>query len=169
MSVRALATHLPPLSVRALALAAGWSVFAEGAVGALAFGVPVVALAVGTRWALGHPVWPRLYLWGLVRFAAAFLSGLLLGGVDVGWRALSPRLPLSPDWLMYDVRLSEDSARTLLIIAMSMMPGTLSADIEGTRLRVHVLVTAGGDPRKQIEVLEQHIASAFGQVFEREG
>lgn len=157
------------LTIRALLVGLAWWVLVEGDASALAFGAPMAALALVARSALAPTAPPRVRPWGLARFAAVFLVGLVRGGVDVAWRALAPRLPVSPGWMVYDIRLSGDAPRRLFMTVISVMPGTLSVDVEGTELRLHALVTTGDDLRRQVETLEEGVAHVFGQAVRRGG
>lgn len=145
--------------VRAVLLALVWWALTEGAGGWL-FGVVVVGLATfASLWlaAPGH----RPSLRGTLRFVPYFLAQSLRGGIDVAYRALHPRLPIAPAWRFYELRLPIGPARVFLMNALTLMPGTLSVEIEGDNLRIHVL-----DGRAPIEPalrrLETHVAQAFG-------
>ena len=45
---------------------------------------------------------------------------------------------------------------------LSLMPGTLSVDLDGHDLAVHVLVDGGETLRRKLEALEVRVADAFG-------
>jgi multicomponent Na+:H+ antiporter subunit E len=147
------------MAVRALLFAVLWWVLAGGA--AWGFGAPVVAAAVGVSLAL-QPV-RRVWLrpWGLLRFAGYFLMRSPRAGLDVARRAFAPGLPLAPALLDFRLRLPEGPARTLLVNTMSLLPGTLSAGIEGNRLRLHVLDTQL-PVEQELREVETHIAAMFG-------
>ncbi|MFO7576367.1 MAG: Na+/H+ antiporter subunit E [Pelovirga sp.] len=104
-----------------------------------------------------HSSW-RLSLPGLVRFIPYFLLQSLRGGLDVARRAFSPRLPLHPALLEYPLSLPPGSARIFLLNSVSLLPGTLSADLQDDCLLVHVL-DQQLDP--QLEQLEEHVAALF--------
>lgn len=153
-------------AAKALLLAALYCLLAEGASEAFAFGVPVVALAFAIHSALSVRPFPRMRVLGLARLVVVYLLGLLRGGFDVAWRALARRPPLTPDWLEHQLRLSGGAARRLFMMAISVMPGTISVEIEGTSLHLHVLLKANEDElRGQLDALELSVASAFGEVL----
>lgn len=68
-----------------------------------------------------------------------FLWRSLNGGVDVARRALQPRLPISPGLFDHRWRLPPGLPRVFMANTVSLLPGTLSAELEDDRLRVHVL------------------------------
>ena len=85
----------------------------------------------------------------------------LRGGVDVALRALHPRLPLAPALLAYDLRLAPGLARIFMVNVVSLLPGTLSADLSGSGLSVHVL-DRNLPVQHQLQALEQQVAMLFG-------
>jgi multicomponent Na+:H+ antiporter subunit E len=147
--------------IRAAFLALLWWALTEGSPAAWAFGVPVIALAVGASMVL-HPRrdW-SLRPFGLARFIGFFLWQSLRGGIDVAGRALHPRLPIAPAMVDYRLRLPEGPARVFLADVVSLLPGTLSAALSDGRLRLHVL-----DERmpvtRALGTVEERVAALFG-------
>jgi multicomponent Na+:H+ antiporter subunit E len=159
------ATGWRAMALRAALLGAGWWILAAGE-GAPWFGVPIVLAALAASAALpasGPARWRPL---GLLRFALAFVAGSVRGGIDVAGRALAPRLRIAPAFLEQPLRLPAGPARNLFTGTVSLMPGTLSIDVHGQRLRLHVL--AGGDPAlaRQLQELEQQVARTLGERLE---
>ncbi|WP_437649105.1 Na+/H+ antiporter subunit E [Sorangium sp. So ce362] len=154
------------VSVRTLVLIGGWWALTEGDRAGLAFGVPMVLLALFTSVCLPSPRAPRWSPLGLLRFMRFFLAGSLRGGLDVAHRALAPRLPISPVIIRFAPRLPAGPGRHLFIGAMNVMPGTLSVDIEVDHLDIHVLVDGGDELVRQLRALEEHIARALGERLE---
>ena len=122
-------------------------------------GAPVVvfaalasgALLPGISWSLP----------GIVRFVPFFLWRSLYGGVDVARRALHPRLPISPGLLDYRWRLPPGLPRVFMANTVSMLPGTLSAELDKEHLRVHVLDQTGAFA-SELAVIEARVARLFG-------
>jgi multicomponent Na+:H+ antiporter subunit E len=130
------------------------------------FGVPAIAVAVAVGLALSskeihHPVSPL----GALRFIPFFLRDSLSGGVDVALRALRPNMPLVPDLLEYDLRVPEGAPRILVENTLSLLPGTLTADVRGRRLYVHTLVEASY-VLDELRELEERVADVFGLELE---
>jgi multicomponent Na+:H+ antiporter subunit E len=110
----------------------------------------------GSTLAIGDP-----YPWRPLRLAAFFLYFLrvsLLGGIDVAGRALKPRLPIQPHFERYDLRVPEGQPRTLMLSLVSLVPGTLSANLEGDTLIAHVLAE---NASKTLRDLEEWVAWLF--------
>jgi multicomponent Na+:H+ antiporter subunit E len=157
---------LRSLVARTLLLAGGWWALTEGDPAGLGFGVPVVLLAVCSTLLVPSARARRWSTVGLLRFVVAFLGGSLRGGLDVARRVLSPRLPLDPAIVRYALRVPAGPARQLFIGTINLMPGTLSADLVGDELEVHVLVDTGAELVRQLEEIEAHIARALGEPLE---
>lgn len=99
--------------------------------------------------------------WQALTFAAYFLRESLRGGLDVARRALHPRLPVQPHFVDHALRLPAGPPRTLMVGLVSLLPGSLCADIDLSRnvLRVHLLAERAGDG---LDELESRIAALFG-------
>ncbi len=101
---------------------------------------------------------------GLLRFIPYFLLQSLCGGIDVARRAYSPRLPLDPALIHYPLQLPPGGARIFLLNTVSLLPGTLSADLIDDTLAVHLL-DQQRDP--QLQQLEQRVAGLFSLRLEK--
>ena len=96
----------------------------------------------------------------LPSFALFFLFESFRGGIDVAWRSLHPRMPVRPRFFVRPMTLPDGPPSTLLISVISLLPGTLSAELRPTtnELVVHTL-TEGGEAA--VNRLEQRIAWLF--------
>jgi multicomponent Na+:H+ antiporter subunit E len=82
-------------------------------------------------------------------------------------RALSSRQMLDPGLVSYTTLLPQGSARIFFVNAISLLPGTLSADLEGNCVTIHTI------DRKlptwaNIQGLEYHVAALMGVTVEIE-
>lgn len=153
-SIRTAAFHFVLLGL-------SWWVLAQGDTGSWVIGVPAVLLAtmVSLRFSADSSWGWRLD--GFLRFLPLFASSSLKGGVDVASRAFRPALPLTPTMVDYSLQLREGTARVFFANIVSLLPGTLSADIRGDTLIVHVL--DGNLPTfEQLRRLELAVARLFG-------
>lgn len=94
-------------------------------------------------------------------FALFFLRESLRGGSDVAWRALHPALPIGPCFATFRLDLPRGQPRTLMVSVLSLMPGTLSAELldGGRTLVVHALTPAALD---SVDALHRRIRRLFG-------
>ena len=75
-------------------------------------------------------------------------------------RALTPAMPLNPTVLRHELSLPPGPARVFLTNALSLMPGTVGADLRGDALVVHLLVGASGS-QDRVRELERRVARVF--------
>ena len=122
-------TSVARLIVRALGFAALWAILSGGE--GWSIGVPAIVIATAAS-PLVTPA-SRWSLAGLARFIPYFLWNSLRGGVDVAARALNPGLPIDPGVFRYEMTLDSTVARGLMADTVTLLPGTLSADLP-TRL-----------------------------------
>jgi multicomponent Na+:H+ antiporter subunit E len=142
------------LAVIAIAL---WLVMTEGAeVGPEAIVLLAAAVAAGMYYGPTHIY--RWRPWQLVRFLLHFLHRSLLGGIDVALRAIRPRMPAQSILVRRPVRVPKGQPRTLLVSAISLMPGTLTADVEGDELVLHLLAP---EMEREVDALEARVAALF--------
>jgi multicomponent Na+:H+ antiporter subunit E len=123
---------------RFLALALAWLALTGADSGAWLVGMLAAAASTGLSL---HLLPPRqgLRLWAVCRMAPGFLWRSVLGGTDVAWRALHPRLPLRPGWRLLHTALPAGGQRVTLGGEISLLPGTLVAGTRGDDLLVHCL------------------------------
>ena len=121
-------------------------------------GGPAVLIASGLSLILAPPSQYRISLVGVFRFIPFFLRQSLHGGIDVMRRALSSRQLLDPGLVSYTTFLPEGSARILFANTISLLPGTLSAELHGNSVTIHTL-DRGLPIWANIQGLEYHIAA----------
>ena len=100
-------------------------------------------------------------VWGGVAVAGYFVAESFRGAADVAWRALRRDLPIDPHLVRYDVTLPPGPARTLLAGVVSLLPGTLTADVDGdgATLTVHAITP---HPEGALRALEARIGAWLG-------
>lgn len=125
-------------------------------------GLPSVALATHASLALSPPRRRRPRVLALLAFIPYFVAQSLRGGFDVALRVLAPRPRIAPGFIDYHTRLTDPAARVLFLDTVSLLPGTLGADMHGQRLRVHAIDT-GVDVRPELIALEQRVAALFAR------
>jgi multicomponent Na+:H+ antiporter subunit E len=60
------------------------------------------------------------------------------------------------------MRLTQPSARRLFVNSLSLLPGTLAADIDGECLRIHAL-DRGVDLKDELVRLERMVSAVYGE------
>lgn len=145
---------------RTAILAFTWWVLAQGAYESWQVGLPAILIAILIDYRLSPPKGNRLSLGGFFVYALYFLKLSITGGIDVAWRTYHPRLPLNPAMIEYPLRLTSLSARNLFVCTVSLLPGTLSAEIGDNKLFVHVL-DVGRPFKQELKVIEDRTAAIF--------
>jgi multicomponent Na+:H+ antiporter subunit E len=116
-----------------------WVVLTGGRIESWLLGAPTVLIAAWISNKSCRLSRGRISISGGVRFMGFFLKASLISGFDVVRRAIHPGLLLHPDLIDYRLSLSTEAARIFMADAVSLLPGTLSADLAETNLTVHVL------------------------------
>lgn len=148
------------LVIRFVILALLWGVLTEFRLDGLVFGLPAVLAA--TALSLMLPLAPgwRLSPVAALHFAGWFALASVRGAVDVAWRAFQPRMTLRPGFRPYETALPEGAPRVMFLNTITLLPGTLSAQIAGTEVIVHMLDTRA-DLEADLADLEARIAALF--------
>lgn len=143
---------------RVLLFALIWWLLTEGQNDTWSMGVWLVLIGAILSVSMAPPVdWS---LFGVLRFIPFFVRYSLVGGVDVARRAFSRRMALQPAIIEYPLSLSLPQSRLFMVGVISLLPGTLSAEVQDEKLWVHVL-DQGNDIQADLQVLERRVASLF--------
>ncbi|BDY07033.1 Na+/H+ antiporter subunit E [Ferrimonas sp. YFM] len=144
---------------RAAAFALLWWVVSDGSMSSWWIGAPVVLLATLVSLKLVTPF--SFSPVGFLRFIPHFIWYSLRGGMDVAWRVFHPLCPIAPTLIDFPLRLPSGMARVFLANTVSLLPGTLSAELESRVLRVHVL-DGNKAVTPELMELERVVARVFG-------
>lgn len=103
------------------------------------FGVPAIFAATWTSLVIASSTTFKISLAGTLRFIPFFLRQSLHSGLDVLRRTVSPHLPINPGLIIYKTYLPEGTARLFFVNTISLLPGTLSADIQDDNVTIHII------------------------------
>ncbi len=146
-----------------LVLALIWGGLTGFRVDALVFGVPAVLAGASLVFLMPlSPGW-RLSPGGALAFALWFVRLSVRGAVDVASRVFSPRMGLRPGFRSYVLSLPAGAPRVMFLNTVTLLPGTLAAEIDGDRVSVHMLDTSA-DLQADLGALEQRIAALFALI-----
>jgi len=129
-------------------------------------GAPAVLAAAWTATRFPASLQHGLRWSGLVPFAFHFLRESVIGGWDVARRVLAPEMRIAPGHVAYRTSLAPGPARHLMLSTISLLPGTLSAGIEGDCIDVHA-IDINDDPKADLRRLEQRVAGLFTVLGDR--
>ncbi|MFP4145426.1 MAG: Na+/H+ antiporter subunit E [Phycisphaeraceae bacterium] len=105
----------------------------------IGFGLGFVVLTIYARAAGDGAYVGRFFR--LIRFGLWFLGVLVRANLQVAWEVVTPGLHMTPRVIRYDVRGMTPGQITALATAISLTPGTLTADIDesGGYLYIHCM------------------------------
>lgn len=155
-------TEWSTVASRGLLFSLLWWILTNGDSHSWWFGAPTVSIAVLVSVAIFPPapvVWRELLL-----FTPFFLWRALQGGLEVAGRAFHPAMPIAPAFIDYPLRLPPGLPQVILTTIVSLLPGTLSATLDGQILKIHVL-DSRGDVISGLMVLEERVARICGALL----
>lgn len=153
--------RIGPASRRLVFFSAVWWLLVGGSPSGWLFGLAAIPGATAASLRLGPTTPFRLRPIPFIRFAASFLLASLRSGWDVARRAIHPRLPLAPAFVEYPVGLQDSTSRVLLAATVTMLPGTITAEIRADRLVIHAL-----DVTRPLESSVRRMEARIGALFE---
>lgn len=86
---------------------------------------------------------------------------ILKSNIDVCKRILHPALPISPRWIMIKSSQRSELGKVIYANSITLTPGTISIDVEGSAIEVHALSEIGveglatGEMDERISKVEQ--------------
>ena len=95
-----------------------------------------------------------------ITFAAWMAGRILLASVQLAAIALSRNMPLDPCVVRFTTELRRPIARATLANSISLVPGTLTVDIEGNELTVHAL-----NPAQVEDIVSGRLQNKVARLF----
>lgn len=154
--------------LHASALAFLWWALTAGDPASWVIGIPAVVLATVLSYRLAGPHGDGVDVGGALRYALYFGIASIKGGWDVAQRALLPGPRTSPLFLEYRCSLPAGWPRALFANTVSLLPGTLAADIEDDRLTLHAL-SQDMRPLDGVRDCERRVESMIRPTPQHEG
>lgn len=153
--------HWPSVFTRGAIFAFFWWVLTEGDAMSWKIGLPAVVAATIVSIITVAPAHLR-WLQAL-RLIPFFVKRSVIGATDVSLRALRPSLPLAPMLVAYPLTIPPSLARMVLLNVISLLPGTLCADIRDDTLFVHVL-DSSTDYNADLAEVERAVAKLYANT-----
>jgi len=124
-----------------------------------AVGVPMALIGGALSLCLPASKSLRLSPMGAVSFILFAIKGILIGAIDVSRCSIFPRT-ITPGYMPWRTYLPDGRPRQLFAVAITLLPGTLTARIEGDLLTVHALDLSDATG-KDLAELEDRIAGLY--------
>lgn len=97
------------------------------------------------------------------RYTVWLVYQIFISGIDVTKRALKKNMPINPGIIKCKLSLKSDVALTILANSITLTPGTMTMDIDGSDIFIHCLAIE--DERKLMDSeidFENHIKEMLG-------
>ncbi|XZE19304.1 Na+/H+ antiporter subunit E [Pirellulaceae bacterium SH449] len=138
-----------------------WWMLSEGDTQSWVIGGPTVLAAAGaSAWLAPATAWQFRWL-ALIPFLWRFLILSIEGGIDVAIRAFKPRMQIDPRMIEFRTSLPEGTARVFFANAISLCPGSVSANLCEDTIVIHVL-DVQSSTYDQLRELERAVVKLFG-------
>jgi multicomponent Na+:H+ antiporter subunit E len=98
-------------------------------------------------------------------YVPLFVFQLVLSNIDIAFRVLSPKIPLNPGFIKISTDLKGDFAKLTLANSITLTPGTLSVDIDGSDIYIHTVHVKGKTPEENRELISSKFEKVLGVVF----
>lgn len=96
-----------------------------------------------------------------VAYVAWLVKEIVVANVDIAKIVLKRDMPIDPALVRFDSTLDTDVARVILGNSITLTPGTLTVEIEGSRFLVHG-INVDGATGPVIDEMQRKIAEMFG-------
>ncbi len=143
-----------------------WALLVPGDTQSWIVGIPCVLAGAALYGALAPAARSRISPVSALRFALFFAVEAFRGGVDVALRAVRLRPALDPGFVEIEINLPPGAPRILFANALSLLPGTLTADLQGRRATIHV-IDRTADIGADLARLEARVRAVFAEVHFR--
>ena len=142
-----------------------WSLFWQDALAGVFFSLVICALvsrlSSGRVFAFLHP---RRIFWALV-YVPYFLGYCVRANLDVAYRVLHPDTPIRPGFVRVTTALPSQAARVILASSITLTPGTLTVELDGSDLYIHWICVAGRDTEEYTRRVASHFERILMEVF----
>lgn len=96
---------------------------------------------------------PSIISW--LKFIPILLWEIVVANIDVTKRVLSPKIKVNPGFVLIPTTLKSTRKKWYLAQAITLTPGTVTADIIGDHLLVHWIDIKEGTPKEQGRVIKE--------------
>ena len=132
----------------------------------LILGAVSVLFVVLLTWRLGivdEETVPVHLTCGLIRYVPWLLKEIVRANVDVARRVLTPGLPIRPAVVRFAATPRTEMGRVILANSITLTPGTVSVDLQGELIWVHVL-TYSGRPDDVAGAMDRRVTQLEGDI-----
>lgn len=140
-----------------------WWLLTNGTASSWIVGLPVVVAATLVGQSLWGEMTTRIRWQGLIRFSVFFVYESIRGGIDVARRTLAPTMKIEPHFYYYQTNIQQPIAKLLFCNCISLLPGTLSVQLQDNQIEVHAL-SSDTEVEKELIQLENKVRAIFQPI-----
>lgn len=108
---------------------------------------------------------PARYLWFLY-YVPVFLWEMIKVNIDVAYRVLHPKLPVSPGIVKIKTNLKGEVSKVFLANSLTIATGALTIDVKENVFYIHWLDIKSKDTEKVVQALSEKFEKILMRVFE---
>ncbi|NQT95336.1 MAG: Na+/H+ antiporter subunit E [Candidatus Omnitrophica bacterium] len=111
---------------------------------------------------------PLRYWYFFFHYLPLFLWECFKANIDVAYRVLHPKLPISPGIVKVKTRLKSDTALTFLANSITLTPGTMTVDIDADNgiLYIHWINVKTKDVDKATKIIVERFEKVLEKIFD---
>lgn len=109
---------------------------------------------------------PKVRVLRLVPYVTWLLGRMFVSALQIAWIVINPRVPPEPGIVRIPIHLSSPAARTMLSNSLTLVPGTMTLEIDDHEVTVHSFTPEAVDDLASAE-MQNRIAAVFGDEPQR--
>jgi multicomponent Na+:H+ antiporter subunit E len=111
---------------------------------------------------------PHRYAVFFFQYLPLFLWEVVKANIDVAYRIIHPRLPISPGIVKVRTTLKSDTALTFLANSITLTPGTMSVDVDRASgvLYIHWIDVKAQDVQEATQIIVERFEKILSKIFE---
>lgn len=111
---------------------------------------------------------PHRYAVFFFQYLPVFFWEVVKANIDVAYRVVHPRLPISPGIVKVKTTLKSDTALTFLANSITLTPGTMSVDVDraGGALYIHWIDVKAKDTEAATRIIVERFEKILSRIFE---
>jgi multicomponent Na+:H+ antiporter subunit E len=114
-----------------------------------------------------HIFFSPIRIFWLLAYVPVFIYFLIKANFDVVYRALHPKMPISPGIVKIKTNLKTDSAITALANSITLTPGTMTVDVtDDGFLYVHWINVQSDDVEQATKIISETFEWFIKRIFE---
>ena len=106
------------------------------------------------------------HLFYIIYFIPVFIYYCLKANIDVAYRVLHPKMPISPGIVKIKTNLKRESSITMLANSITLTPGTLTVDVIDGYMYVHWINVGAKDVKKATELISKKFEAIIKGALE---